>query len=99
MKRFEQEMKQPLLDDTTDVSISVSAASSPESTVHPSASDQVTVCWGDILPWLVDAIEWEYWSAHILIVEHAVVRRGDTVAVEGNGMFWQVSESGAVVDP
>ena len=56
MKRFEREMKQPLLDDTTDVSISVSAASPPESAVH-SAVDQVTVCWGDILPWLVDAIE------------------------------------------
>jgi len=57
MKRFEREMKQPLLDDTTNVSISVSAASSSESAVHPSVDDQVTVCWGDILPWLVDAIE------------------------------------------
>ena len=57
MKRFERETKQPLLDDTTDVSISISAASSSESTVHPSVDDQVTVCWGDILPWLVDAIE------------------------------------------
>ena len=57
MKRFEREIKQPLLDDTTDVSISVSAVSSPESAVHPSAVDQVTVCWGDILPWLMDAIE------------------------------------------
>ena len=57
MKRFEREMKQPLLDDATDVSISVSAASSTESAARPSAADQVTVCWGDILPWLVDAIE------------------------------------------
>lgn len=57
MKRFEREMKQPLLHDTTDVSISVSAASSSESAIHPSVDDQVTVCWGDILPWLVDAIE------------------------------------------
>jgi len=55
MKRFEREMKQPLLDDTTDISISVSEATSSESAVQP--SDQVTVCWGDILPWLIDAIE------------------------------------------
>ena len=52
MKRFDPEMKQQLLDDAVDISVSVSAASSTES-----AADQVTVCWGDILPWLIDAIE------------------------------------------
>ncbi|HIA19060.1 MAG TPA: hypothetical protein EYN70_06515 [Planctomycetaceae bacterium] len=56
MKRFDQDMKQQLLDDAVDISISVSAASSTESAARPSAADQVTVCWGDILPWLVDAI-------------------------------------------
>ena len=55
MKRFEQETKQPILDDTTDLSISVSGGSSSEATACP--ADQVTVCWGDILPWLIDAIE------------------------------------------
>ena len=52
MKRFDPEMKQQLLDDAVDISVSVSAASSTES-----AADQVTVCWGDILPWLIDAID------------------------------------------
>ena len=55
MKRSERERKQPLLGENTDISISISAASSSEGTVP--SSDQVTVCWGDILPWLIDAIE------------------------------------------
>ena len=55
MKRFEREMKQPLPGESTDISISISAASSSEGIVP--SSEHVTVCWGDILPWLIDAIE------------------------------------------
>ena len=48
-------MKQPLLGESTDISISISAASSSEGIGR--SSEHVTVCWGDILPWLIDAIE------------------------------------------
>jgi len=55
MKRFEPDMNQPMLDDSDNISISITQASSPKGKAP--LSDHVTVCWGDILPWLVDAIQ------------------------------------------
>jgi len=59
MKQFGREEKQRLLDDATNVALSVHqvAASGTETVQQDQGKDQVTVYWGDILPWLADALE------------------------------------------
>ena len=59
MKQFEQEEKQRLLNDAADVALSVhQVATAATGTVQQDQEkDQVTVYWGDILPWLADALE------------------------------------------
>ena len=53
MKQFGREEKQRLLDDATNVALSVHqvAASGTETVQQDQGKDQVTVYWGDILPW------------------------------------------------
>ena len=53
MKRFDSETKGEQISETVDVSVSSSQQASTGLSADP---DSVTVHWGDILPWLVDAI-------------------------------------------
>lgn len=57
MKRFEKKIKGQQLSEAVDLSISSSPSLSSDTGPGQRDVEQVTVHWGDILPWLVDAIE------------------------------------------
>ena len=59
MKQFDREKKQRLLNDVANVALSVhqGPTAATETVQQDREKDQVTVYWGDILPWLVDALD------------------------------------------